>query len=554
MTTSANGTRSAAAPDGAQPPGTLSAATAGTPGAVGTPGTLSAAGVADTLGGAPPPGAPSPAGAADTPGAVVVSTAAETLGGWLRRQRQARGWAVPEMTRKLREVAGEVGDTLPVHDALVSMVRKWERGRGGVSERYRLHLSRLFGVPVDQFGTSKPVLTLQPADPSVESPAGPVVPATSHLAPVVPHVWSVMAPSIDVAYRGIEEPSPCGSQILREVLIAVTDSSAHAEQAEHREIGDITLEQFRADVIRLSSAYMTGEPLFLLMEMRALRQRMHDALDRKLWPRDQAEIYLLLGCLTGLTSAVVQDLGYGQAAEDLLRSAWAYALVIDHKPLMAYLRERLSSVCFWGGQPHRARDYAADGLRYQATGPTAAHLHVNYAQAASRLGETDDARRAVATATDAREPGRGDDVTELGGEFRLSLATQHAVAGSALAEFDNALSDAARELDEAARRYAAGPEPGEQHWFAGHTLADIGRTIVRLRSGALDGAMVALDPVLALPRGQRITVVTTGLGRVRQELAAPVYRGSAQASKLGERIEEFCGQTIVTDLHGLPGG
>src|SRR5262249_19543343 len=95
----------------------------------------------------------------------------------------------------------------------------------------------------------------------------------------------------------------------------------------------------------------------------------HGALDRRLWPRDSAELYLLLGCLTDLTSAVVKELGYGQAAEDLLHSAWAYALVIDHKPLMAHLRLQLASVCFWAGQPQRARDFTADGLRYLPDGP-----------------------------------------------------------------------------------------------------------------------------------------------------------------------------------------
>jgi len=44
------------------------------------------------------------------------------------------------------------------------------------------------------------------------------------------------------------------------------------------------------------------------------------------------------------------------------------------------------------------------------------------------------------------------------------------------------------------------------------------------------------------------------LGRVRKDLAAPVYRGSAQARELGGRIEEICSQTVVADLHSLPGG
>jgi hypothetical protein len=451
------------------------------------------------------------------------------------------------MASKLRDAARQADDEVPEREVLTGMIRRWEHG-AGVSERYRLHLCRVFGIEPDQYGTVEPA---PPAPAPAGPPAEPGALVTSHPAPIVPHVWSVITPPLPVVYRGVQEPD---SWIMREVLVAVTDSSEHAEQSEQREIGDVTLEQFRADVIRLSGAYMTGEPLALLIEMRGLRERMHAALDRRIWPRDQADVYLLLGCLTDLTASVVKVLGYGQAAEDLLRSAWAYAMVIDHKPLMAHLRLQLSTVCFWNDQPQRARDFAADGLRYLADGQTAAHLHLMYARAAARMGDADDARQAVPAAADARQRGNADDVTELGGEFALSRATQHQVAGSALAELDAALDDAARELDEAARLYGLGPGPDEQHWFAGQAQADISRATVRLRTGALDGAAAVLDPVLSLPRGQRIAAVTISLGQVRKELAAPVYRGSAQARELGDRIEEFCRETVVTDLHSLPGG
>jgi hypothetical protein len=263
---------------------------------------------------------------------------------------------------------------------------------------------------------------------------------------------------------------------------------------------------------------------------------------------------LLLGCLTVLTSSVVQDLGYGQGAEDLLRSAWAYAMMIDHKPLMARLRLHHSSVCFWNGQPERSRDYAADGLRYQPDGLTGVELHLFHARSAASLGERDIARRGIGEAADARERRHGDEVTELGGQFALSRASQHYFAGSALAELDGALDEAARELDEAARLYGLGPEPGEQHWFAGRAGADVYRAVVRLRAGALDAAAVILDPVLSLPRGQRINGVMMRLSRVRKELAHPIYQGSAHARDLGERIEQFCRETVVADLHSLPGG
>jgi hypothetical protein len=94
-----------------------------------------------------------------------------------------------------------------------------------------------------------------------------------------------------VTYRWIQEPDLGGSWIEREVRMAAHEGSDHAEQAERRDIGETTLEQLRADVIQLSRDYMTAEPFTLFLEMRRVRSRMYAALDRRLWPRDQAELY-----------------------------------------------------------------------------------------------------------------------------------------------------------------------------------------------------------------------------------------------------------------------
>jgi hypothetical protein len=76
---------------------------------------------------------------------------------------------------------------------------------------------------------------------------------------------------------------------------------------------------------------------------------------------------------------------------------------------------------------------------------------------------------------------------------------------------------------------------------------------IRLRSGALDAVVSALEPVLALSPAQRITALTTRLTLVSTELAAPIFRGSAQAPALNEQIEEYGREAITTGLHSLPG-
>lgn len=235
------------------------------------------------------------------------------------------------------------------------------------------------------------------------------------------------------------------------------------------------------------------------------------------------------------------------------QSGWAYATAIDHRPLLAHLRLQLASVVFWQNRPRQARDLAEDGLRYLQDGPNAAHLHVKYARAAARLGDAGGARQAIADAQDARDREHSDRVLALGGEFGLSLATQSYFSGSALAELEGAESEAAGHLDRAVSLYDAGPGPDEQHWFGGKALAGVDLATIWQRAGALDAAIVALEPPLSLPSGQRINAVTTRLDLVRTELAAPIFQRSPQARELDERIEQFSQEAITADLHSLPG-
>ena len=108
------------------------------------------------------------------------------------------------------------------------------------------------------------------------------------------------------------------------------------------------------------------------------------------------------------------------------------------------------------------------------------------------------------------------------------------MAGAALTATAGAEREAAEELERAIGLYDEGPGSGEDHWFGGKPLAGIDLAVVRLRSGALDAAAAALQPALSLPAAQRISDVTIRLAAVRDELAAPVFRGSPQARDLGD--------------------
>jgi len=455
------------------------------------------------------------------------------LGTWLRQQREAHGWAVREMARRLIKAGHAAEDlAMPSLDSMSTYVRRWEHGEYGLTERYKLYYCAALGISPGHFGMAPP----HPA---------PVTPA-----PAGPRVLS----SVTVAYLGTYGSDLDRFMVEREVLMTAHESSDHAEQAGQPGIGDVTFEQLRADVTRLSHLSATGEPFAAFLELRRVRDRIYRLLDRRPWPREQTDLYFLLGCLNGLMGVCAHYLGYQDAAEELHRAGWAYANAIDHRPLMARLRCELSSVAYFRGRFADSRDLALSGLEYLSVGPEGSHLHFNHARAAARLGDADDALQAVRDAHEARDDGYRDELLEIGGQFAISEATFYCKAGAALAATAGAEREAAQELERAIGLYDEGPGQGEDHWFAGKPLAGIDLAVVRLRSGALDAAVTALEPTFSLPAAQRISDVTIRLTAARAELAAPIFRGSPQARTLGEQIEEFGRETIVTGLHSLPGG
>jgi hypothetical protein len=482
------------------------------------------------------------------------------LGAWLRRQREDRGWNKHEMARHLIQAAGQAGDkAMPDISGMTHNIHRWER-EGGVSERHKLHYCRLLAIHPSQFGlrqSEEPLGTQAPGVAAIAvSAASPAVFfASAQGQPVAPGVVDPRPPMpAFVTYRGRQQPVSGHFAVEQEVMMAAHESSDHAAEREQRGMGDATFEQFQADLVRLSRLTDSDSPLTAFLEARRVRDRVYRLLDRQLWPREQADLYFLLGCINGLMGITANRLGYPDAAEELIRSGWAYANAIDHGPLRGLLRAKLSTVVYWQGRFRETRDLAADGLRYLSQGPVAANLHLNLACAAARLGDPEAARQAIGLAHAAREADYRDDLVEIGGEeFALSRATTYAKAGRALADTGSDGREAAAELERAINLYDQGNDPGEQHWFGGKPLASTDLAMVSLRSGALDAATSALAPVLALPPAQRVSTVTSRLARVRDELAAPLFRGSSQARNLGEQIEEFSREAVTAGLHSLSG-
>ena len=483
------------------------------------------------------------------------------LGAWLRQQREARGWSKAEMARRLVQAGHDNGDkAVPGVEGMLHNIHRWEH-HGGVSERHKLHYCRALGILPSQFGPHQPgqplATAMAGATGAIVVPAPPTAPGV--IAPIPISLTSHPAPALQafsaVAYCGRQESLLGDSIVQREVLMAAHEGSEHAEQAGQPGVGEATFEQLRADVTRLARLLDSGERFAVFLDLRRVRDWIYRILEGRLWPREQRDLYFLLGCLNGLMAIPANQLGYPDAAAELNRAGWAYAHAIDHRPLMAQLRGELSVYAYFRGRFEESRELALSGLQYLSAGPSAAGLHLYHARAAGRLGDADATRQAVHDAHEARARDYDEDeLLEIGGEYLISEATHYGLAGSALTAATGAEPEAARELENAISLYDEGPRGREDHWFAGKPLAGIELAVVRLRSGALDAAAVALQPALSLPVTQRINYMTIRLAAVREELAAPIFHGSPQARDLGTQIEEFGRETVASGLHSLSGG
>jgi hypothetical protein len=375
-------------------------------------------------------------------------------GRWLRAQRRARAWNVPKMAHEMRAVADAAGDNVPTVATMEAHVRRWERGVVDPSERYMLYYCKAFGIRADQYGpgnedgpaaeagdghggaavSGAAVTAGTPGPAAGGGPGGRYRPAWRVPAVAGPSWPCPLSAAGDVAYRWVQEPDVGDSWIRREVSMAAHESSGQAEHAERRDIGETTLEQMRIDVIRLSREYMTGQPLPLFFEMRRVRDRMHAALDRRLWPRDMTGLYFLLGCVNCLMAIAAKALGYPTAAGELVRAGQAYAAGIDNRPLMARLRMEAADIAYLYDRPRQAYEHTQGALQYLSAGPNAALIHLVAGQAAARLGQVDTARAAITAASEAREskPKFPDDLLALGGEFTFSRASQYFYGGATL--------------------------------------------------------------------------------------------------------------------------
>lgn len=479
----------------------------------------------------------------------------DPLSAWLREQRLARGWSVAEMGRQLRQAARASNDhTVPRTAILTSYVRRWEAGKIGLTERYRIHYCTALGLPASQFGPRQvSAQPPQPADPWSGMPSGDVVAARLSAAPDVLSGSTVpVSPGEPSGYRGARTGHTVPRRIERTASLAdspaflmtmIAEGSLNfGEWADTSNIGEATLEHYAAQVRRLASDYQHAAPYPLLLETAQLRDRVFAKLRGHQRTGQTLELYLIAAQVCGLLAWMSGDMSFYRAADAHAWTAWVCAEHANHDGARTWIRATQSKLAYWDGRFAESAELAEDGLRYHCPDSGQVMAALFHARALARLGRAQDAGGALDQARAGLDRAENN---EVGGLWSVIPARFHSLASNVQVlrrDPRQALAEASRALEQ-----FEAADPGERNYGAEvHTRIDQAQAHLLLAD--LDGAGAALRPVLALPPESRYEPIAQHLGQVRQALAEPEFRDARRAQELQEEIETYCRESIV---HGL---
>lgn len=345
-------------------------------------------------------------------------------------------------------------------------------------------------------------------------------------------------------------PARTGSHVLAlnesELAMTARDAAEHAGDAASLSVPDMTLDQLDDDVVALARIYSHTSPIEVFRRAKELLDIARTLLDKTQVPRQRTRGYLAAGQSAALLSAICFDLGSLPAAVSLSRTAALYGQVIEHGPLQAYAHGALAFLAYWGGRPSESVRLVQTAQRFGGLGDTAlTRLSVIEGRAYGHLGNHRAAESAVHNSLEQSTGGRDELHDDIGGEFGFSsarVAMSNATTYLLLRDAEGAEAAASSAL----RLLSAKREDQRPLLISTQAYVDLARA--RLLRGELDGAHDALEPVFSVPTEWRGAGTLERLAAVRSALCHPDFVGAAEASTLGERIEEFSSSATAHKL------
>ena len=396
------------------------------------------------------------------------------IDGWILREwRRSRGWDVPKTARELRRVASE---PVAAPDALVRMIRGWERGDHMLSERYELLYRRL--------GLER---ALGPAQtPGIRDPGPYRIPDDAARVTA----WVAATNTTDDAIEEIDRA-------------AAYLAEAHAQLPARKVLSEVLA--LNRDVHAL---------------LRGGRQRLRQT--RRLLEihsRLMAHACVLLG-----------DLGRAQAAREYGTAALLLAQEAEADEAIAWSVQ--AKTARWAGGFVEAAEFARRGFEVSGPTPTRVELAYREANAIALFGDASRARKALQQAEHAAE--------ELSVDTHDASLWSFPSGRQAVFSLSVALhtGDAAGALHAAASA-EVGWNGGAPKVLATWAQVKAGAAMAYLMLDSLDGAAAQVAPVLELAPEMRIGTVTGYLEPLDQMLSQPRFAGNGLAAGLRQQISEF---------------
>ncbi|WP_137815349.1 hypothetical protein [Gandjariella thermophila] len=337
---------------------------------------------------------------------------------------------------------------------------------------------------------------------------------------------------------GHAEGDPRGT-IEREVAMAATESARFGQFIEQSNVGPHTLEQFRADTMRIINVYPNRPVYPMFVELRELRDRAFELLEGRQHPAQSRELHVVAGVVCGVLANASFDLGWLPAAETQARTAFLCAELAGNNALRAWIRGTQSLIAYWDDRPRDAVELAEDGWRYVPESGTArVRLAAIAARAYARMREEAATEEALSRAERAREEVRAAD--DPGGMFAFPPAKQAMYAATArlwLGDEGN-LARAERLAGEAIELYVA--DPPERRRLGELSLARLDLAVARLGQENLEGAAEQVPEVLAVAKRRRTDSVVRRLRQLATALQRPRFSSAALALDLRDEITAFC--------------
>jgi tetratricopeptide (TPR) repeat protein len=331
------------------------------------------------------------------------------------------------------------------------------------------------------------------------------------------------------------------------IAAAAREARGYAERAAVTEVGPGTLEQLRADVIRLSRSYVTAPPLPLFIAMHDVLDRIESVLDHRAYPAQARELDFLAGVVCGLMANACLDLGREEAADDLARAAWTHGRIVDHGPLMGWARGAQALAAIWDERYADAAQHAENGLHHVPDGTGAVRLHAISARAMAAMGDRASAHAAMRAAEKARANADHDELHDgLAGEFAFDDAKLRYYEALSLLHLEEP-AQAGQAAATAVDLYQAVPVRARS--YGCEALARVELAKAHLMKQDVDAAAETLSAVLELDPQRRISSLNQHLDTCRDLLDVRALGRSDTARRLGQQLAAF---SAGSTAHALP--